>query len=102
MVMLQKQRQIAGDDAHENLDQGHTHLETDRQQAGHQRQSQPDGRNSPGQFHERFPKTNGRTYSERLQCRRAARATRSRAMSPSRPLLTVMWYSKGFDQSMPK
>ena len=67
MVMVQKQREISRDDAHDNLDQGNAHLETDRQHAGHQRQSQPDRGYSPSQFHQRFLKTCGPSYCVRLQ-----------------------------------
>src|SRR5262249_42091737 len=37
-----------------------------------------------------------------LQCCSAARAIRSTAAGPSRPLFTVTWYSSGSDQSAPK
>ena len=44
----------------------------------------------------------GRSRLRPIQNRPAASATRSTAVGPSRPLLTVMSYSSGSDQSAPK
>lgn len=64
-------------------------------------QPHPGGGDAPVDLHS-TPYSRAIRYAVRAQCRSAAKAARSTAAGPNRPVLSAIWYSSGLDQSAPK